>query len=71
MFVSPPKFTFETLIPHVMVLEDGVSGGSLGHEGGVLRMGLVPLEETGKTLQLSLFLFGQSALSLCWHTWVL
>ena len=34
-------------------------------------MGLVPLEETGKTLQLSLFLFGQFALSLCWHTRVL
>ena len=52
--MSPLKFIFETLIPHVMVFGDGASGGSLGHEGGVLMMGLVPLEETEETLLFSL-----------------
>ena len=43
MVVSPQNSYVETLIPSVMVFGDGTFGRLLGHEGGALMMGLVPL----------------------------
>ena len=45
MFVSPPKFICWHLIPNVMVFGSGAFGTWLGHEGGALLMGLVPLKK--------------------------
>ena len=50
----------KTLIPTVMLSENGTFRRQLDHVGGALMMGLVPLEETGK----SLLLFLLSALSV-------
>lgn len=41
----PLKFIYCILIPNVMVLEDGVFGRWLGHEGRTVMSVLVPLEE--------------------------
>ena len=43
--LCPPKFLCWNLMPKVLVLGIGAFGRWLGHEGGALVMGLVPLEK--------------------------